>query len=191
MISKLCPSEVTASSDVTRFGNWLRTLQPMDIHLTCCQRQPTDICVRLLYWPVQHPLMTTGKTPTGNWWVLIVKHSLCEMKSCVKKCVCLCVWLCAHLCVRVSKYAYIHIFSGVFCQVLKSIHERFHRVLTLNDLKKVMHETQVKNEVISLLESMCGVTEATRVDNVNLLFQFLQPALIECVNILGECVSML
>ncbi|KAK2170788.1 hypothetical protein NP493_1142g00027 [Ridgeia piscesae] len=68
--------------------------------------------------------------------------------------------------------------------VLKSVHERFHRVLTLNDLKKVMHETQVKNEVISLLESMCGVTEATRVDNVNLLFQFLQPALVECVNIL-------
>ena len=78
----------------------------------------------------------------------------------------------------------------LLCQVLTSVHERFQRVLTLPNLKKVMHEASVKNEVISLLESLCGVTEATRINNVSLLFQFLQPALIECVNILGKSVSV-
>ena len=74
----------------------------------------------------------------------------------------------------------------LLCQVLQSIQERFKTVLSQPDLKKILHEDRVKSEVICLLEALCGVAEATRTDNVTMLAQFMHPALVECVNIMGK-----
>ena len=44
----------------------------------------------------------------------------------------------------------------------------------------------MKLEVQDLLESMCGVAEATMVDTVTLIFNFLHPVLVDCVTLLGK-----
>lgn len=73
-----------------------------------------------------------------------------------------------------------------FGQVLQSLHGRFQSVVQQPDIKKHIHEESVKTEVISLLESLCGVAEATMVNTVKLIFQFLHPLLQDCVTLLGR-----
>ena len=70
-------------------------------------------------------------------------------------------------------------------QVLGSLHARFERLFSGAELKRVVHEEAVKREVLSLLEAVCGVVDASRADNSTTLFQFLRAPLHECTNILG------
>ncbi len=50
-----------------------------------------------------------------------------------------------------------------------------------------MHEESVKREVLDVLESLCGVADASMVDTVSLVFDFLHPLLRDCVALLGKC----
>lgn len=67
-----------------------------------------------------------------------------------------------------------------------SVHERFRRLLGSEELAANIHSDKVRAEVVSLLETMCGLVEGTRVTTVSSLFSFTQPALVECVHLLGE-----
>ena len=44
----------------------------------------------------------------------------------------------------------------------------------------------MKNEILSLLESVCGVIEATQAVNAQLIYNFVCPVLSESASILGE-----
>ncbi|GAB1608778.1 exportin-4-like [Argonauta hians] len=68
--------------------------------------------------------------------------------------------------------------------VLQSLHERFYQTVCRADLGAVCHTAEVKSSVLNLLESMCGVALASRVDIVQQLFNFLYPLLLETVKIL-------
>ena len=74
----------------------------------------------------------------------------------------------------------------VLIQVLQSLHDRFKNVVCMEGFKKRCHDEEIRNEILSLLESLCGVAEATRVDNVALLFNFLHPILTESIRLLGK-----
>lgn len=68
--------------------------------------------------------------------------------------------------------------------VLQSLHDRFYQTVSHADFGKVCHTAGVKSDILNLLESMCGVALASRVDIVHHLFNFLHPLLVECVKIL-------
>ena len=76
-------------------------------------------------------------------------------------------------------------------QVLHSLEGRLRTVLSQPDLRRALHAEPLKAEVLCLLDCMCGVTEATRVDNVQMLFDFLHPVLVEAVRLLGMYTSLL
>ena len=44
----------------------------------------------------------------------------------------------------------------------------------------------IKEEIIHILECLCGVAEGSRVDNVDKLFGFLHPLMVESVKLLGK-----
>ncbi|CAH1799119.1 unnamed protein product, partial [Owenia fusiformis] len=67
--------------------------------------------------------------------------------------------------------------------ILQSLHDRFKTTVCHENFKRISNDESVRNEVIGLLESLCGVAEATRVTNVSLLFNFLHPALVESVKL--------
>ena len=48
------------------------------------------------------------------------------------------------------------------------------------------HAEGVRLEVISLLDAMCGVAEACRVDSINLVFSFLHPQMLHAITLLGK-----
>ncbi|CAI9742263.1 exportin-4-like isoform X1 [Octopus vulgaris] len=68
--------------------------------------------------------------------------------------------------------------------VLQSLHDRFYQTVCQADFSKVCHTAGVKASILNLLESMCGVALASRVDIVQQLFNFLHPLLVETVKIL-------
>ena len=49
----------------------------------------------------------------------------------------------------------------------------------------------IKEEIIHILESLCGVAEGSRVDNVEKLFGFLHPLMVESVKLLGKVIEHL
>ena len=61
--------------------------------------------------------------------------------------------------------------------------------MSSHELKSNYHNDAVRSEVVSLLETVCGMAEGTRITTVNILFRFLQPALAECINLLGMQVN--
>ncbi|KAL3883791.1 hypothetical protein ACJMK2_030022 [Sinanodonta woodiana] len=68
--------------------------------------------------------------------------------------------------------------------VLESLKNRFSSLLKRENFAKVCHNGEIKSEVIVLLESLCGVAEASRVDNITHLYTFLHPLLEQCVVLL-------
>ncbi|XP_061176526.1 exportin-4-like [Saccostrea echinata] len=74
--------------------------------------------------------------------------------------------------------------EGYWNCVLKSLHDRFHHLLSQENFARVAQVVGVKTALITMLESLCGVAEGTRIDNLQRLFTFFLPILQECVRIL-------
>lgn len=70
-------------------------------------------------------------------------------------------------------------------QVLKSLHDRFHHIVSQENFPRVAQLVGIKTALITILESLCGVAEGTRIDNLQRLFSFFLPILQDCVRLLG------
>ena len=79
-----------------------------------------------------------------------------------------------------------YIFTWSYLQVLKSLQDRFHHIVSQENFPRVAQLVGVKTALITLLESLCGVAEGTRIDNLQRLFTFFLPILQECVKLLGN-----
>ena len=86
------------------------------------------------------------------------------------------------ICVKFAAL-YLHICDCF--QVLQSLYERYRKVINRPDFRQIYQNEPVKHDIVSMLESLCGIGEASTVENVSVLYQFLHPALTECVNLLG------
>lgn len=80
--------------------------------------------------------------------------------------------------------------KSIFChkwmfQVLKSLHDRFHHIVSQENFPRVAQLVGIKTALITILESLCGVAEGTRIDNLQRLFSFFLPILQDCVRLLG------
>ena len=72
----------------------------------------------------------------------------------------------------------------MFSQVLQSVQDRLVWVLSEGSSGPAASRRVI--EIQSLLSALCGLADGTTASNVNMLHQFLQPALQHSVNILGE-----
>lgn len=70
-------------------------------------------------------------------------------------------------------------------QVLKSLYDRFHHIVSQENFPRVAQLVGIKTALITILESLCGVAEGTRIDNLQRLFSFFLPILQDCVRLLG------
>ncbi|KAL5009683.1 hypothetical protein ScPMuIL_011988 [Solemya velum] len=68
--------------------------------------------------------------------------------------------------------------------VLEPVHSKFYSTVCQENFTKICHSVQVKGDIINLLESLCGIAQATRVDNLERIYDFLLPQLAECVKLL-------
>ncbi|XP_041355105.1 exportin-4-like [Gigantopelta aegis] len=68
--------------------------------------------------------------------------------------------------------------------VLQSIHDRFYSLVCNKNFTKLRHTGEVKEDVIVLLETLLGIAEGSRVDNLDRMFLFLSPLLAESVKLL-------
>ncbi|KAL4233256.1 Exportin-4 [Mactra antiquata] len=68
--------------------------------------------------------------------------------------------------------------------VLQSLQEKFYSVITRPDFTKMCHCSEIKETIIKLLESLCGVAKGSRVTNIDNIFDYLLPLLQECVKLL-------
>ncbi|ELU09303.1 hypothetical protein CAPTEDRAFT_151878 [Capitella teleta] len=68
--------------------------------------------------------------------------------------------------------------------VLQSLEQRLQVVMSQPDLRRSLHSEASKAEVLCLLDCLCGVTEASRMDNIQLLFNFMHPMMQHCVKLL-------
>ena len=71
-------------------------------------------------------------------------------------------------------------------QILDSLNQRMVAIMSSSNLKTNCHKEDFRLEVISLLDALCGVAEATRVDCVQLLFNFIYPQIVRCTTLLGK-----
>ena len=92
----------------------------------------------------------------------------------------------SEICVKFAALKlYIYIYICDCFQVLQSLYERYRKVINRPDFRQIYQNEPVKHDIVSMLESLCGIGEASTVENVSVLYQFLHPALTECVNLLG------
>lgn len=68
--------------------------------------------------------------------------------------------------------------------VLKSLHDRFRHIVSQENFPRVAQLVGIKTALITILESLCGVAEGTRIDNLQRLFSFFLPILQDCVRLL-------
>ena len=76
-------------------------------------------------------------------------------------------------------------------QVFVSHHDRFQAVVLRPDLSKVYQDVVVKRQVTGVLESSCGVVEATTVANYTMIFDLMLPILLGSVSVIGKCYDRL
>ena len=79
----------------------------------------------------------------------------------------------------------------VVVQVLQALHDKFYHSVCSESFLKNCHSVVIKEEIIHILESLCGVAEGSRVDNVEKLFGFLHPLMVESVKLLGKVMEHL
>ena len=69
------------------------------------------------------------------------------------------------------------------------MHSKLRSVVGQNDLRTVHSKESVKQSVLLILDSLCGVAEAARVDSASLLFSLLCPAASDAVTLLGKRIA--
>jgi len=70
-------------------------------------------------------------------------------------------------------------------QVMQSVHNKLRNIIGQQDLRVVPSRESVKQSVLLVLDQLCGMAEAVRVDSALLLFSLLCPAASDAVILLG------
>ena len=58
------------------------------------------------------------------------------------------------------------------------------RVINQENFPQTCQQEEVKQEITATLEALCGIAEATQVDNVAILFNFLMDFLTNCIGLM-------
>lgn len=78
-------------------------------------------------------------------------------------------------------------------QVLHPLQQRFLNLINQDNFAQISQEEAVKREIVATLEALCGIAEATQIDNVASLFSFLMDFLSSCIGLMevgaGPCLS--
>lgn len=69
-------------------------------------------------------------------------------------------------------------------EVLQPLQQRFLNVINQENFQQICQEEDVKREIIATLEALCGIAEATQIDNVSVLFNFLMDFLSNCIGLM-------
>ncbi|RXN00502.1 Exportin-4 [Acipenser ruthenus] len=69
-------------------------------------------------------------------------------------------------------------------EVLQPLQQRFMNVINQENFQQICQEEEVKQEIIATLEALCGIAEATQIDNVVILFNFLMDFLNNCIGLM-------
>jgi len=69
---------------------------------------------------------------------------------------------------------------------MHSVHSKLRNIVGRQDLRAVHSKDALKQSVLSVLDSLCGITEAARIDSASLLFSLLSPAASDAVTLLGK-----
>uniref|UniRef100_A0A8C4RR29 Exportin-4 n=2 Tax=Erpetoichthys calabaricus TaxID=27687 RepID=A0A8C4RR29_ERPCA len=69
-------------------------------------------------------------------------------------------------------------------EVLQPLQQRFLNVINQENFQQICQEEEVKQEIIATLEALCGIAEATQIDNVVILFNFLMDFLNNCIGLM-------
>jgi len=72
----------------------------------------------------------------------------------------------------------------VSLQVLRPLRQRFLDLVNRDDFAQISQQEAVRREVVATLEALCGIAEATQVDNVAALFSFLVDFLSGCIGLM-------
>lgn len=69
-------------------------------------------------------------------------------------------------------------------QVLHPLQQRFLNLINQENFAQISQEEAVKQEIVATLEALCGIAEATQIDNVAALFSFLMDFLSSCIGLM-------
>lgn len=69
-------------------------------------------------------------------------------------------------------------------QVLHPLQQRFLNLINQENFAQISQEEAVKQEIGATLEALCGIAEATQIDNVASLFSFLMDFLSSCIGLM-------
>lgn len=69
-------------------------------------------------------------------------------------------------------------------QVLHPLQQRFLNLINQENFTQISQEEAVKQEIVATLEALCGIAEATQIDNVASLFSFLMDFLSSCIGLM-------
>lgn len=69
-------------------------------------------------------------------------------------------------------------------QVLHPLQQRFLNLINQENFPQICQEESVKREIVATLEALCGIAEATQIDNVASLFSFLMDFLSSCIGLM-------
>lgn len=81
-------------------------------------------------------------------------------------------------------YAYPNVTSLKYFKVLQPLQQRFLNVINQENFQQICQEEEVKQEITATLEALCGIAEATQIDNVAILFNFLMDFLNNCIGLM-------
>ncbi|KAM7380116.1 hypothetical protein PAMP_003431 [Pampus punctatissimus] len=68
--------------------------------------------------------------------------------------------------------------------VLHPLQQRFLNLINQENFAQISQEEAVKREIVATLEALCGIAEATQIDNVASLFSFLMDFLSSCIGLM-------
>lgn len=57
-------------------------------------------------------------------------------------------------------------------------------MINQENFQQICQEEEVKQEITATLEALCGIAEATQIDNVAILFNFLMDFLTNCIGLM-------
>lgn len=75
-------------------------------------------------------------------------------------------------------------FFSLSIQVLHPLQQRFLNLINQENFAQISQEETVKQEIVATLEALCGIAEATQIDNVASLFSFLMDFLSSCIGLM-------
>uniref|UniRef100_A0A8C1SYC7 Exportin-4 n=1 Tax=Cyprinus carpio TaxID=7962 RepID=A0A8C1SYC7_CYPCA len=71
-----------------------------------------------------------------------------------------------------------------WAEVLHPLQQRFLNLINQENFAQICQEEAVKQEIVATLEALCGIAEATQIDNVASLFSFLMDFLSSCIGLM-------